>query len=112
MGPRRQASRPAQAKDLLYQAVKAGQVIELTLDPDERPETIKVRYRSVANAFGYTVRFHTRRYRPYRDELGMEREEAAALLVFVTPDEAVPHTQRIGSLLIVESPVLLAPTSR
>jgi hypothetical protein len=78
----------AQAGDQLRQACETGRVIELTLAPDERAATIRLRYQAVARELGFAVRFQTARYRRYRDWQDMERDEAAVLLVHVRPDGA------------------------
>ena len=75
----------AQMRNLLQQARKTAKVLELTLSPEERAETIKMHCRTVARQAGWTVQFQTGRLRPYRNRKGREDYEAEVLLVFVTP---------------------------
>jgi hypothetical protein len=74
----------AQARDQIREACESGKLIELTLDPDERAPTIRLRYQAVARELGYAVRFQTARSRSYRTWDGREKAEAAVLLVSVT----------------------------
>ena len=84
----------ARIRDLLRQAGAPGRVIELALDPDERDETVKMRYRAVAKETGATTRFQTARHRPYINRAAQEGQEAAVLHVFVTPEAPATPARR------------------
>ena len=49
------------ARQLLLEARQTDQVIELTLEPEEREPTIKLRYRAVAKEESLTIQFHIAR---------------------------------------------------
>jgi hypothetical protein len=70
--PRRRVSalERAQAADQLRCACETGWLVELTLEPDERAATIRLRYQAVARELGYAVRCQTACYRRYRDWQG------------------------------------------
>jgi hypothetical protein len=57
---------------LLQQAAESGRVIELTLDADERDETVKMRYRGAARELGYVIRFQTGHQRTYANRRGKQ----------------------------------------
>src|SRR5579875_2739943 len=73
-----------EARQLLIQARKSGKVIELTLGPEERDETIKGRFRAAAKIEQLKLRFQTAKQRTYRNRRGMEETEAEVLLVLVS----------------------------
>lgn len=79
-----------QIRELLTQAGASEQAIELTLAPDERDETVKLRYRGVARDMGYGIQFQTGRQRSYLNRKGKEEREAEVLLVHVTPPVVAP----------------------
>jgi len=72
-----------EARAILHAARDADQAVELTLEPSERAETIKLHYRAVAKEEGLRLRFRTAASRERRTRRGRETTEAAVLLVRV-----------------------------
>ena len=72
-----------EARQWLREARESGKAIELTLDPKERDETVKNRYRMVAKSEGWKVRFHTGSRRSHTNRKGIGRMEADVLIVLV-----------------------------
>jgi hypothetical protein len=72
------------ARTWLRQAQESGKPIELTLAPNERDETIKARFRTVAKEEHLKIRFQTSSQRTYRNRKGKEEYEAAVMIVTVS----------------------------
>lgn len=72
------------ARTWLRQARETGRAIELTLAPDERDETIKARFRTVAKEEQCKIRFQTSSQRTYRNRKGKEEYEAEVMIVMVS----------------------------
>jgi fibronectin type 3 domain-containing protein len=83
-----------EARKLLREARTTNQVIELTLEPEERESTLKLRYRQVAKEEGLTVRFQTAQQRTRTNKKDVETVEAEILLVVVS--EVAPASSRKG----------------
>ena len=81
----------SQARAWLQQAREHDKAIELRLGPDERDETVKLRYRLVAKHEQVRVSFRTISQRPYRNRKGREEYEAAVLAVLVADAEPEPR---------------------
>jgi len=72
-----------EARQWLRQAKESGRVVELTLGPNERDETIKARYRGVAKEEEVKIRFQTAVHRAYTNRKGNEEREAQVMMVMV-----------------------------
>ena len=72
------------ARQWLREAKDAGRAIELSLGPNERDETVKARYRSVAKEEQFRIRFQTAAQRTYKNRKGKEEREAEVMIVVVT----------------------------
>ena len=73
-----------EARKILREARDSGQAIELTLEPEERESTLKLRYRQVAKEEELKLRFQTAQQRARRTRQGKETVEAEVLLVLVS----------------------------
>ena len=71
------------ARNYLRQAKETGRAIELTLGSEERDETIKARYRSVAREEQLKIRFQTSSQRLYQNRKGRQEHEAEVMIVMV-----------------------------
>ncbi len=85
---RRRAGEHAQkeredARQWLHQAKDEGRALELTLGPDERDETIKARYRTIAKEEGVKIRFQTAASRMYKNRKGNDEHEAEVMIILV-----------------------------
>jgi hypothetical protein len=65
------------------EAKGSGQAIELALGADERDETIKARYRTVAKDEGLKIRFQTAASRTYTNRKGALEREAEVMIILV-----------------------------
>jgi hypothetical protein len=72
------------ARAWLRQARETGKAIELTLGPNERDETIKARFRTVAKEEQLKIRFQTSSQRTYRNRKGKDEYEAEVMIVTVS----------------------------
>jgi|SRR6185437_3787935 hypothetical protein len=72
-----------EARQWLKEARETGKAVELTLDPRERDETVKNRYRLVAKSEGWKLRFHTASRRNRTNRKGVAQQEADVLIVVV-----------------------------
>jgi leucyl-tRNA synthetase len=72
-----------EARQWMMDARESGKAVELTLDPKERDETVKNRYRLVAKSEGWKLRFHTSSRRSHTNRKGIEKFEADVLIVVV-----------------------------